>query len=169
MEERPNVIVGRTVRARTGCGNLYITLNESDGKLFEVFTQMGHSGGCAAAQSQAESLTLSIALRSGADPFELMTRLVGIRCDHEGEGTNGILGCPDALGRAIGYWMGYYDENLQPIAGKELKMCNICQKQSGYFYECCECGKFVCLRCSPRGFTNRELCRYCVETEQKKG
>jgi len=46
---RPEVILGTTTKVTTGCGNLYVTINHGqDGEFFEVFTQMGKAGGCAA-------------------------------------------------------------------------------------------------------------------------
>ncbi len=45
---RPKVLVGRTVEMMTGCGKLYVTINQDEhGVPFEVFTSMGKAGGLA--------------------------------------------------------------------------------------------------------------------------
>ncbi|MBA4397097.1 MAG: ribonucleoside-diphosphate reductase, adenosylcobalamin-dependent, partial [Syntrophus sp. (in: bacteria)] len=51
--ERPKVLKGWTYQMQTGCGPLYVTVNQDDTGLFELFTTMGKAGGCAASQSEA--------------------------------------------------------------------------------------------------------------------
>ena len=61
---RPQVTVGHTVRMNTGCGHLYVTVNESeDGRPFELFNHMGKAGGCAASQNEAIGRLISYADR----------------------------------------------------------------------------------------------------------
>ena len=52
---RPTKTSGVTRRIRTGEGTLYITINEDENGLCEVFTTIGKAGGNAAAQSEAIS------------------------------------------------------------------------------------------------------------------
>jgi len=100
---RKDVIHGSTWKIRTGCGNLYVTVNEDeDGKLFEIFNQIGKAGGCAASQSEAIGRLVSLALRSGVDPGDIIRQLKGISCHtpvwyREGK----ILSCSDAVAKAI--------------------------------------------------------------------
>ncbi len=100
---RRDVIHGSTRKIRTGCGNLYVTVNEDeDGKLFEIFNQIGKAGGCAASQSEAIGRLVSLAFRSGVEPEEVVRQLKGISCHtpvwyREGK----ILSCADAVAKAI--------------------------------------------------------------------
>ncbi len=44
VKDRPEVIYGFTQKVQTGLGTLYLTVNEVDGKPFEVFATIGRSG-----------------------------------------------------------------------------------------------------------------------------
>jgi ribonucleoside-diphosphate reductase alpha chain len=100
---RQDVIHGSTRKIRTGCGNLYVTVNEDKkGNLFEIFNQIGKAGGCAASQSEAIGRLVSLALRSGIEPEDVVRQLKGISCHapvwyREGK----ILSCSDAVAKAV--------------------------------------------------------------------
>ena len=100
---RQDVIHGSTRKIRTGCGNLYVTVNEDeDGNPFEIFNQIGKAGGCAASQSEAIGRLVSLAFRSGVTPIEIVRQLKGISCHtpvwyREGK----VLSCADAVAKAI--------------------------------------------------------------------
>ena len=79
--KRPEMIKGSTRLMKTGCGHLYITINEDEkGHLFELFTSMGKAGGCASSQAEAIGRLISLALRSNIDPCEVVNQLKGISC-----------------------------------------------------------------------------------------
>ena len=100
--ERPKVLKGWTYQMQTGCGPLYVTVNEDDTGLFELFTTMGKAGGCAASQSEAIGRMVSLAWRSGLQARQVVKQLQGISCHSpSGFGENKILSCADAVAKAI--------------------------------------------------------------------
>lgn len=101
--ERPQATFGITERVRTGEGNLYVTINEDETGLCEVFTTIGKAGGSAAAQSEAISRLISLALRSGIDAREIVKQLKGISGPSPVWDGNGgqILSTPDAIGKVL--------------------------------------------------------------------
>ncbi len=119
---REDVIHGSTRKIRTGCGNLYVTVNEDeDGKLFEIFNQIGKAGGCAASQSEAIGRLVSLAFRSGIEPEDIVRQLKGISCHtpvwyREGK----ILSCSDAMAKAIEWHL--QDKEKRPKAESEIKL-----------------------------------------------
>jgi ribonucleoside-diphosphate reductase alpha chain len=100
---RPDVLHGVTQRIDTGYGKLYVNINEDDaGRPFELFANIGNSGGFTASFTEALAKTISTALRSGVDPREIASELQGIRSPKvawdKGEQINSI---PDAIGTAM--------------------------------------------------------------------
>jgi ribonucleoside-diphosphate reductase alpha chain len=102
IRERPELISGITQKMSTGCGNLYVTINEDEHGPFEVFTTIGKAGGCAASQAEAVSRLISLSLRAGIDFKYIVEQLQGVRCPLSiwKHGVL-ILSCADALAKAI--------------------------------------------------------------------
>jgi ribonucleoside-diphosphate reductase alpha chain len=100
--QRPAVTRGVTERVRTGEGNIFVTINEDEEGLCEIFSTIGKAGGNAAAQSEAISRLMSLALRAGIDPQEIISQLKGISGPSPvWEDGELILSAPDAIGRAL--------------------------------------------------------------------
>src|SRR6056297_1495649 len=100
---RPDVLYGVTQRVDTGYGKVYVNINEDEnGRPFELFANIGNSGGFTASFTEALAKTISTALRSGVDPEEIASELEGIRSPKvawdKGEQIQSI---PDAIGTAM--------------------------------------------------------------------
>ncbi|MBI5894009.1 MAG: vitamin B12-dependent ribonucleotide reductase [Deltaproteobacteria bacterium] len=106
---RGDVTFGATRKMKTGCGNLYVTVNEDEeGRPFEIFTQIGKAGGCAASQCEAIGKMASLALRSGIQAEEIIKQMRGISCHvPQGYGNGKILSCSDAVAKALEWYVGY--------------------------------------------------------------
>jgi len=100
---RPEVTIGTTTKVTTGCGNLYVTINvDEEGKPFELFTQMGKAGGCAASQLEAIGRLVSLGFRSGIEIKAIIEQLRNIRCPSPSwEKGQRIFSCADAIARIV--------------------------------------------------------------------
>ena len=99
---RADVTWGTTRKMKTGCGDLYVTINEDETGLFGLFTTMGKAGGCASSQNEAIGRMVSLAWRSGIQARQVVKQLIDISChSHSGFGENKILSCADAVAKAI--------------------------------------------------------------------
>ncbi|MFP4235964.1 MAG: vitamin B12-dependent ribonucleotide reductase [Desulfonatronovibrio sp.] len=99
VRERPEVVYGFTQKVRTGLGELYLTVNEVDGKPFEVFATIGRSGRSITAKAEAIGRLVSLALRSGIDVRDVVSQLKGIGGEHPVFQKKGLLlSIPDAVG-----------------------------------------------------------------------
>lgn len=152
-KKRPEVTKGVTRFMKTGCGNLYVTINEDDsGHLFELFTSMGKAGGCASSQAEAIGRLVSLAFRSNIDPDEIIKQLKGISC-HQPTWCSGgkILSCSDAIAKAIEKYHMKHEKgngNGHKDNYPETMLIGACP----------ECGSSVqheegCVKCYTCGFT----------------
>ncbi|HEX9092488.1 MAG TPA: vitamin B12-dependent ribonucleotide reductase, partial [Coriobacteriia bacterium] len=151
---RPSVTIGRTEKIKTGCGNLYVTINADEHGLCEVFTQMGKSGGCASSQSEALSRMISMSLRAGVDPEAMVRQLRGIRCPSPSWAEGGkVLSCADAVGIALEHFLEWQATGESPTA--VMKHTDDLDNLAG---ACPECGGSLehesgCAVCRACGFS----------------
>lgn len=153
---RPKVVSGKTIKMITGCGNMYVTVNEDEFGPCEVFTSLGKSGGCTSSQSEAIGRLISLALRSGVKPEKIIEQLRGIRCPspviYHGES---IFSCADALSKALDI---YLQEKQEPSLFEKIKTTKKNNNELGLNPQCPECGSKLeigegCATCYSCGYS----------------
>jgi len=133
---RPQLLTGETQRMDTGCGKLFVIMNDDEYGPREVFANMGKAGGCAASNTEALGRLISLAFKKGASPAEIVEHLKGIRCHVPyGIGPNATLSCADAIGKAIE--RRYVTGAAAAAAGEAEPQLSFAQVAQG---ACPECG-----------------------------
>ncbi|MFQ5602027.1 MAG: adenosylcobalamin-dependent ribonucleoside-diphosphate reductase [bacterium] len=165
---RSKITTGITERIRTGEGNLYVTINEDEDGLCEVFSNIGKAGGNAAAQTEAISRLISLALRASIDPKEIISQLKGISGPAPiWENGEQILSTPDAIGKALERYLirkGQLKKSVETTAAKQDESSTLQKKTpdqglSGYeILTCPDCGAPVthetgCMTCYHCGWS----------------
>ncbi|EKO37873.1 MAG: ribonucleoside-diphosphate reductase, adenosylcobalamin-dependent [Solidesulfovibrio magneticus str. Maddingley MBC34] len=98
VRNRPDIVFGFTQKVKTGLGELYLTVNEIDGKPFEVFATIGKSGRSVTAKAEAIGRLVSLALRSGVEVADIVGQLKGIGGENPVFQKKGLLlSIPDAV------------------------------------------------------------------------
>jgi ribonucleoside-diphosphate reductase alpha chain len=174
--ERPDIIRGFTYRIKTAYGKLYVTVNDDEnGQPFEVFSHLGKAGGFFAAKAEAICRLISLALRSGVDPEEVISQLKGIRGPTPTWMEDGrmILSLPDGIAQILEKHVAKEQTKLdldfktaeQPKLGVEkIQMSNGYSAQPksladyGEAPACPDCGAMLelsegCLKCPSCGFS----------------
>lgn len=121
---RPDVLHGVTQRIDTGYGKVYVNINEDEnGEPFELFANIGNSGGFTSSFTEAIAKTVSTALRCGVDPQEIAGELRGIRSPKpawdRGEQIESI---PDAIGKAM---ERYLEGDLRNEVSKQQNLSQV--------------------------------------------
>jgi ribonucleoside-diphosphate reductase alpha chain len=160
---RPSQTAGVTRRIRTGEGTLYITINEDENGLCEVFTTIGKAGGNAAAQSEAISRLISLALRSGLDPHAIVRQLKGISGPNPTwEDGRLILSTPDAIGKALDDYLQEREISMNEdhidTAGNNRPFITLAQDE-----ELTDDGLLICTKCHNHSVVNEGGCLTCRE------
>lgn len=148
--DRPRKLTGSTYQMETGCGPMYVTINEDDqGLQFELFNMVGKAGGCAASQCEAIGRLVSLAWRSGMTPEPILKQLIGISCHKpHGLGKNKVVSCADAIAKAI----------QQHMEGNGHTACRDGNAGHQMFGACPECGGVIeheggCCVCHSCGYS----------------
>lgn len=144
---RDEVLPGVTRKITTGHGGLYITTTsngQGPEQPVEVFINLGKSGGCVHAFSEALGRLLSTALQHGVPVEKLSEQLVGISCEHPAwHDGNLIRSVPDAVGQALRKQYVTVEENNANI---DINMNEFCPQCNGVIVLNGKCKS--CLNCS---------------------
>ncbi|MFX0125973.1 MAG: adenosylcobalamin-dependent ribonucleoside-diphosphate reductase [Candidatus Hodarchaeota archaeon] len=169
---RPDITRGVTERVRVGCGtNLFITINEDEEGLAELFLSLGKSGGCVASHIESMGRLISLALRSRIEPEEIILQLKSIRCPSPTFGSEGpILSCADAVAKSVERFInrysinnhqnevGFIEETEEDVSSSNSNSIYLSHTTSGLRPECPECGNLVehsegCVLCRVCGYS----------------
>ena len=146
-KKRPKTLIGRSIQMETGCGPLYVTVNEDETGLFELFNNIGKAGGCAGAQSEAIGRLVSLAWRSGVSADSIIKQLIGISCHRpKGIGNNKISSCADAIAKAIRLYQKDRGDILVSSVVEEIILRGACPECGGVIEH--EGGCAVCRACA---------------------
>jgi ribonucleoside-diphosphate reductase alpha chain len=120
---RPRTTHGVTERVLTGHGNMYVTINfDQDGTPFELFGTLGKAGGCDSAQLEAISRLVSLAIRSGIEPREVVAQLRGITCCPAWDNGTLVRSSPDAVALALERQITGENGNQTPPLSKAVQL-----------------------------------------------
>ena len=162
---RPDVTRGATMKMGTGCGNLYVTINEDQSGPFEVFASLGKAGGCASSQIEAISRLISLSLRSGIEPEAVLKQLQAIRCPSPLWQKGGmVLSCPDAIGKAFKKYLSEArpvkarKKNTETVSITEVPQPSKEQARGDIVGTCPDCGSALeyiegCSNCRSCGYS----------------
>ncbi|MFC1553187.1 vitamin B12-dependent ribonucleotide reductase [candidate division KSB1 bacterium] len=163
--KRGKITYGATEKIVTSDGTLYVTINQDEFGLCEVFTNIGKHGSDAAAWSEAVGRLISLCLRSGVSLRSIVKQLRGITSRPIWQDGIQILSVPDAIGRALSRYVN--DEGIEikiPIstgqnaAQEVLEEHSFTIDQKTEFSSCPDCGSPVeheggCMVCRSCGFS----------------
>ncbi len=123
-EERPDTLNSITDKIKTGFGNLYVTITYFGQKPFEVFASIGKSGYTTMADAEAIGRLISLALRSGVDPKEVVSQIKGIG-GSEPVFTDGglVTSIPDAIAKVLERHFGAAKNGSKDLFQSQCKQC----------------------------------------------
>jgi ribonucleoside-diphosphate reductase alpha chain len=127
VKPRPESLWGPTVKIKTPCGNLYVTITEDEnGQPMEVFAKLGKSGGCPTAIMETTGRLVSNMLRSGTEVDHVIRQLRGVSCGQQcGMGPNKVTSCQDAIGIVLQrYESGQYHQELADEVSDDYSIDN---------------------------------------------
>ncbi len=100
--KRPRVLNGKTIKIKLMQGNLYVTVNfTDDGRVVEVFANLGKSGGDEKANAEALGRMISLYLQKGGELEDVVDTLTGIKGEFASFDKGIYYSVPDAIGKIL--------------------------------------------------------------------
>jgi ribonucleoside-diphosphate reductase alpha chain len=123
-KERPSSLPSVTDKINTGFGNLYVTISYFNKRPFEVFASIGKSGYSTMADVEALGRLISLAMRSGVEPKEIIAQLKGIGGSEPIFTEGGLVqSLPDAIAKVLERHIGETDNNSKDLFDIICKVC----------------------------------------------
>ena len=123
-QDRPNSLPSVTDKIKTGFGNLYVTITYFNNKPFEVFASIGKSGYSTMADAEALGRMISLALRSGVAPGEVIAQLKGIGGSEPIFTEGGLVqSIPDAIAKVLERYLGENNKGEKDFYKSVCKVC----------------------------------------------
>ncbi|MDL2285325.1 vitamin B12-dependent ribonucleotide reductase [Desulfovibrio sp. OttesenSCG-928-F07] len=147
VRNRPDLVYGVTQKVNTGHGRMYVTINEVDGKPFELFATIGKSGRSTMAKAEAIGRLVSLALRSGIPVEEIVAQIKGIGGEAPvyQQGKQGVIqSIPDAMAWVL---ENRYLQHKIPLSDDIRSYCPECDSQLDFNEGCHHCPNCGYSRC----------------------
>jgi ribonucleoside-diphosphate reductase alpha chain len=123
-EERPDTLNSITDKIKTGFGNLYVTIGFFNQKPFEVFASIGKSGYSTMADAEAIGRLISLALRTGVDPKEVVSQIQGIGGSEPIFTEGGLVtSIPDAIAKVLERHFGNGKNGSRDMGQSVCRQC----------------------------------------------
>ncbi len=150
---RPRKIAGTTDRIETPVGKLYVTINKANGRLYEVFLNIGKAGADITADAEGYGRLLSMLVKIGVPLEMIIEQLRGIGGSGSiGFGKERVRSLPDGIARVLEMYLEENpDESVPSLNGNDNE-----PKISGNL--CPECGNILvfeegCTKCRNCGYS----------------
>jgi ribonucleoside-diphosphate reductase alpha chain len=163
--KRPQALVGKTVKLKIQQTSLYVTANfDEEGKIREVFVNMGHTGSQEKSYTEAIGRLISRYVQLNGDLSDVIESLKGIKASDSITWDRGIklYSVPDAIAKALEIALGKNNFKAVPLgAGTEYGSAEEGQRREGEIKpeRCPECDELTlvhesgCYTCRNCGYT----------------
>ena len=170
--KRPASLTGITDRIRTGHGTMFVTINfDEEGNPFEVFANLGKSGGSDSAYLQAIARLASMSLRAGVEPDQIVDQLRGITDEPAWDGGTLVRSAPDAIAIALNRHISDNTDNddvaVDTVSvATQIELISSTKKEVNANFQA-EQNSIICPDC-PSVLINQEGCLSCVDCGYSK-
>lgn len=163
IRQRPEILQGMTYKAKCGCGNLYVTINDYEGVPFEIFAQLGKAGDCSGVMLGMACVYMSKALRA-EHPLDIKVFIdcsEYVRCPKaikmtEAQGKFRSLSCIDAMAQII--YRHIYKVDYNEPGESILPVCPKCKMQTLVLYDAVnEAYDIECANCKAKFSSGKDL------------